>query len=502
MPIQVDMFEVNLGAALLLQFFGHTGMVRVLADGGVTGYPKEHVRDKLLTSLGGASPIVIDLMVGTHYDADHLDGLVPIVDDQRFAIREAWLPPVLDDQTGNPSGALQTLVGRLVDDQTYLLKYLKNRYDRCVALQRLEAQLLRREYEERAPILEQEEQLARYFHRQLESAEASTETRSVSVLIAGFHEHEHADDEVVHPMEEIEESDLEAAAALGRYLFDDLRHTWPFVLPFYPSRIARNLAAIRQSVAKGAITASSLAKVVAALKKRRIPIRCETIDAGMPKHFGWDDKTKRFMRGIGGHHVNLTLLGPSSALVEKHKSLLPIGTYLGLAAFVDVKIKGLSESNELSYVMKFSAEDQNILVTGDTGFVDFRDPATRRYYPALLRELSPLDVVQVAHHAGRNAHFYNCLLHSAFPMQSMPAHLLLSHRINDRYRPSQQFSQFLRQLPPHNLALFTSQPLKQNVQNIQQYCAPVVGPAVADRGDIRLQYHSGKWHTVQHAIKA
>ncbi len=90
--------------------------------------------------------------------------------------------------------------------------------------------------------------------------------------------------------------------------------------------------------------------------------------------------------------------------------------------------------------MKFSAEDQNILITGDTGFVDFRDSATRKYYPALLKQLSPLHVVQVAHHAGRNAHFYNCLLRSAFPRQPVPARLLLSHRVNDAYPSTQRLS--------------------------------------------------------------
>jgi hypothetical protein len=35
--------------------------------------------------------------IGTQYNADHPDGLVPIVNDQSIAIREAWLPPVAND---------------------------------------------------------------------------------------------------------------------------------------------------------------------------------------------------------------------------------------------------------------------------------------------------------------------------------------------------------------------------------------------------------------------
>ena len=196
MPIQVDMFEVKLGAALLLQFIDGAGIVRVLADGGVTGYPKEHVRDKLLALLGATSPIVIDLMVGTHYDADHLDGLVPIINDHRFSIREASrLPPVFDDQTGTPSSTSQAYVAhRLEDNPDYLLKYLHNRYERCVALQELEAQLMRQEHEERALPPDGEEQLEQYFITQLDSAATSTETRSIPVHIGGVREngHDHA----------------------------------------------------------------------------------------------------------------------------------------------------------------------------------------------------------------------------------------------------------------------------------------------------------------------
>lgn len=95
--ITVDMFEVQLGAALLLQFAEESGVVRVLADAGVkaSGYRPERVRDKLIALLGHGSHI--DLIIGTHYDEDHLAGLVPIIDDPQFTIGEAWMPPIVND---------------------------------------------------------------------------------------------------------------------------------------------------------------------------------------------------------------------------------------------------------------------------------------------------------------------------------------------------------------------------------------------------------------------
>ena len=96
--IQVDMFEVQLGASVLLQFRNADGdVVRVLADGG-QGLPFSDITKKLPGALAEFSnERRIDLLIGTHYDADHLDRLVPIIEDPTTAITEAWLPPVAND---------------------------------------------------------------------------------------------------------------------------------------------------------------------------------------------------------------------------------------------------------------------------------------------------------------------------------------------------------------------------------------------------------------------
>ena len=96
--IQVDMFEVQLGASLLLQFkTPGDEIVRVLADAGQGGL-NPNVHTKLKKELETVEqPHRIDLLMGTHYDADHLDGLIPIINDKTIAITEAWLPHVAND---------------------------------------------------------------------------------------------------------------------------------------------------------------------------------------------------------------------------------------------------------------------------------------------------------------------------------------------------------------------------------------------------------------------
>ncbi len=106
--IQVDMFEVQLGAALLLQFRTVRGRtVRILADAGVSasGYPVDHVYKKLRGAFRefGDEDEHLDLIIGTHYDADHLDGLVPIIQDEAIKITEVWLPPVANDSERHAS---------------------------------------------------------------------------------------------------------------------------------------------------------------------------------------------------------------------------------------------------------------------------------------------------------------------------------------------------------------------------------------------------------------
>ena len=104
--IQVDMFEVQLGAAVLVQFSTPNGPVRVLADAGVkaSGYPVDHVHGKLQDAFDsfGDPRRRLDLIIGTHYDEDHLVGLVPIIEDSSISIGEAWMPPVANDTQPNP----------------------------------------------------------------------------------------------------------------------------------------------------------------------------------------------------------------------------------------------------------------------------------------------------------------------------------------------------------------------------------------------------------------
>lgn len=525
-PIQIDMFEVQLGAGLLLQFKLASGRtLRILADAGVhaTGYSLDHVHDKLVKLFNesdASNSKRLDLVVGTHYDADHLDGLVPIIDDKSISIGEAWLPPVANDTQ-------HYAVADIPEDQNLLANqfaaeggpealeaYLQEKSAACEHLHNLESmghQLLdpngtRRELQRQEfgpiPKFRGEDSsfnfpdVQTYFKKHWEAAAAQL---GGDLTHAGT---------TVDPPEALEPVDVHFRTLNPWFRFEDIGHAlesrWREYPGFARTEVA-SLAYIRRAAAADAINATSLYQVVISLKRRKIPIRCQIISNGQPRYFYWDAGNERFVPQAQhpSDDPELVLLAPSQGLVKRHWQRLPIGHYSYLAAFTRVPVKSITPSNQLSYVLRIGFKEQGILVTGDAGCVDFRESKSKQFYPALLKTLNPLHVVQVAHHGGNNAEFYNVLGAANYLVQQAPTFLLLSHATRDRFRPSEVLAQFLEQVPrgqdnPH--LLFTSEPLPDKVQDFRRLINPPVPAGYSNTvGDVRLAY-DGKWRVLRHAI--
>lgn len=510
MPIQLDMFAVELGAAILLQFKGQDGVVRVLADAGRKRHDV-HARLPDAISDFGSDELKIDLLIGTHYDADHLDGLIAIINDQRISIGEAWMPPVADDTDVNPFRAAPA------DEDLLALKFAQENGDEVLAtyLQRMAAicdDLAAEEHaldeptgmsREPSVIMEMRQRGERTAPRgsqqqrdALFRAHLADAAMTLRIRLPG------------HGEEEIEDPRLPGSVAGTRMLYSGQWNDGVLFGGDGASFLARSrattLALIRKSTAEKAINASSLAAVVSALKARNIPIRCSIIPDGKPRRFNWSTGSSRFSpMGRSSTGPSLMLLGPSRGLVAKHWDKLPIGTFAAFALAARIKPLPITESNQLSYVMVFEYEEQRILISGDAGFVDFTPADETSFHPQLIEQLAPLHVVQVAHHAGHNKFFYHGLLASAFPTQRPMAHLLLSHATHDKTRPSEPFRQFVEQsgrIPDKLLKMvFTSEPSEPKVRDYKSAIAPVVGmPAKA--GDVRLTFKR-KWVVGKHSVK-
>lgn len=516
--IQVDMFEVQLGAALLVQFGTTHGPVRVLADAGVkaSGYPVDHVHGKLQEAFDsfGDPQRRLDLIIGTHYDEDHLVGLVPIIEDPSISIGEAWLPPVANDTQprardrgmGPPDLLVMQFAGS--EGPRRLTEYLNAKQVLCQQAAELErsADVFRNDRPRTVrPDLgpagaargeRDAHDWARLFRAHVQDAAITLGPAAGDLTHAG----------TLYEMVDIDEpqpgprSGPGSPAALER----ELPPRWADD-PARAAADALDLATIREAAARDAINAIALAEVVAALTARSIPIRCPIISDATPQLYRWRASEKRFVRSSAraGRTPSLTLLGPSESLVRKHWDRLPVGDYLARATRARIPIKSITPSNQLSYVARLSYDDQGILISGDAGFVDFAPPRGD-YSPALLEALLPLNLVQVAHHAGNNAHFYRALLEAGYADQVADSLLLVSHATRDKHRPSQEFATFLeraRRSAGHPLVLFTSTPSAAKVRSYREAIHPIVGDR-ATVGDVRIVFDGDTWLVQRHAIRA
>jgi hypothetical protein len=515
------MFEVQLGAAMLLQFEQDGDTVRVLADAGVkaSGYAATHVRDKVKPILGGDAHI--DLIIGTHYDEDHLSGLVPIIADPTISIGEAWMPPIVNDTQifpiDQPLTASNLLTMQLAGEQRCDI------LDAYLAAKRTDIEMIAAIERELDPEFQFKERSDDQFLATRRENGANLVDHNPDDL-AFFRAQFGADDKDACTIDHGSEQEIEAHPLVATMVDDAMQSRffyYPFGVQPYLDRIkglaeeARtdaaylikprmlSLANLRKSAAKDAINAKSLHDVLDALAKRKIPVRSEIIEDGAPKRYRWTPASRRFVLARpDSQGLTFTLLGPSRTLVNKHRVKLPVLEAARIALAFTGEIRSITASNQLSYIGCFNYCDQAILVSGDAGCVDFR-PVGGKYFPDLLKAMQPLHIVQVAHHGGNNAHFYRVLAAAGYPEQEEQSYMLLSHATHDKTRPSEVFHNFLlttlREADDIRL-LFTSQPTRDRVVDFLGAIHPVVGPS-GTKGDIRLEFED-HWQVVAHAVAA
>jgi hypothetical protein len=503
--VALDMFEVQLGAAILLRFAADTGQVNVLADAGVgTYYPPDHVYQKLLPILGEGAGKRIDLIIGTHYDEDHLKGLVPIISDQSIMIGEAWMPPTVNDTQDfaldQPIRSTDTLAHQFYgkDGDRRLADYLASKRNDCEILLALEG---------KSDLEDIKESQRRDLKRDRDPLDVAFFRAQLGEL-RDEHQCDHGAELDTSPDPEVENAIRAFKSSRHPYWpfrsLDNLHHRFTELRndsPRLGMAQTRSLANVRKSAAKDAINAKSLHEVMRALSKRSIPFRSEVIDDGEPVRFRWDSKAARFIKthpDFAG--FTFTLLGPSRSLVKKHRDRLPILDLAALALMFRGELLSITPSNQLSYIGRFAFAHQGILISGDAGCVDFAN-GRKTYFPKLLAALSPLHVIQVAHHAGNNAHFYRVLVAAGYPSQTAASLLLLSHAYHDPKRPSPAFADFLLTLKDGGdvKLLFTSEPTRDKVEDYLSAINPLIG-SKANVGDVSINFDGGAWKVNRHAI--
>lgn len=518
--VDLEMFEVGLGSAIYLRLRGADGDIRILADGGVGhGYREDHVLTKLneVFKREKVAEPRVDLMIATHYDEDHLKGLVPIV-RKGIAIGDVWLPPVASEDRDAPAGAQparKDMLGEALTSVRGLMGYLRKRGQEITYALRL----LDRLGDEGSNF-----DLDHLNRRHLEDGGEGLSDEQLEALIRPFRI---AYGEAGGPAagcEHAEDADLIDPIADGALLNDfDPRVAWrsrhyrsridPDGLDYWAKHLRafddagpaiQSLRHLVKTTARKAINGAALHRLTAALSKANIVPQYLTISRGIPEDFRWDPALQRFepASGPGVAETQIALIGPSDWLVSKFRDRLPARTAAYMALAYKIPVKGITPSNDLSYVLTICHAGQTILICGDTGMWDFK-VGRKGFEQKLIDRLTDVSVAQVAHHAGLNRYFYHTLSEAWRERKDPMPYLLVSHAENDAHRPNAEFETFVRAAwnPNATNLLFTSQPLPAHVTHIGHRLHKLENtPTKMGRCDIRMSYGSAGWAVLQHGI--
>jgi len=100
MDIKIKVLDVGDGDAIIVQLNKNNENLVMVIDGGESKHYKTIVKPELQKTLIDANKKAPDIVVVTHYDSDHIGGLIPLVTDYIDDIKEVWVhrPPELNEK--------------------------------------------------------------------------------------------------------------------------------------------------------------------------------------------------------------------------------------------------------------------------------------------------------------------------------------------------------------------------------------------------------------------
>jgi hypothetical protein len=443
--------NVGQGDCTLLQRDGYS----ILCDAGT----EKAIASKL--GLLRAEAPRLDLIVGTHYDADHLTGLARVVEEYPVGcIGEAWLPPFLNPDgeivAGSPflahrierdglAAALSPLEGdarRLPSEELDRLRWVLSRDPHEIleviaeGREELKNALLVSETGEAIVPLEEDDEPALYDDHvqevQVKRAEAHADARW-----SAFARPE-SEERVTEAIKVVEKQLRLSALAELMKLGGEI-NTLALEQPYIAAKLLRSrsvsgsraLAAMTSTVA--AVNGVHLEKLLTALHRRgvrwSIPLA--------PAQARW--------RSFGAFEI--AHLSPTSTFVDVNRARLPVMTkalYDHTALSIDAELP--SWSNRLSHALAvrparcWCRNGCGVLLTGDCAF--WRSVST-----GAEEVVGECAIVDVAHHGGRWGRFREFLLAAqATNEQPRPLFLWLSTKHGGWRPPGPRLARLVRDL--------------------------------------------------------
>lgn len=458
--------NVGQGDCTLVQHDGYS----ILCDAGT-----ESAIGPRLSLLRAEAPR-LDLIVGTHYDADHLTGLARVVDAYPLgSIGRAWLPPFL-----NPDG-------EIVDGSPFLADRIQ-RDGLGPALSPLEAFARRLPREEldglrralsrgRAGILEA-------IDNQSDDVEHAALAFDDSEVVPYRDEPSQHDD--VHEGDAWEgfarpesgERVSEAIRIVGKLKLDALvelmnigakinelaRAKPEIAASLLRSRSAigvRAVAAMTATVA--AVNGAHLEKLLVALHRRNVPW---TIPIA-PDNAGW----------VSFGAFEIAHLSPTAEFVETNRNRLPIiadAVYMARARLVDAELP--SWSNRLSHALAIRPRGKcwsgcacGIALTGDCAF-------WRSVSKGAEEILASCGLIDVAHHGGEWGRFRELLVDAQTIAEPRSFLLWLSAKPDGWCPPGPRLARLVRKLGGRTRLLAANRPGARALAGLRELAGPETPP--------------------------
>ncbi len=91
MDIRTHILNVKDGDAIIVELFKEDKSLVIVIDGGEFKYYQKKVKPKLLKILAAQHKKAPDIVVCTHYDSDHIGGLIPLIRDFISNIMQVWI---------------------------------------------------------------------------------------------------------------------------------------------------------------------------------------------------------------------------------------------------------------------------------------------------------------------------------------------------------------------------------------------------------------------------
>ena len=91
MDIKINMLNVKDGDAIIVELIKPNDTLVMVIDGGEMAYYESKVKPKLQKILKEHHKKAPDVVVCTHYDSDHIGGLIPLVKDYIDDISQVWV---------------------------------------------------------------------------------------------------------------------------------------------------------------------------------------------------------------------------------------------------------------------------------------------------------------------------------------------------------------------------------------------------------------------------